>query len=227
MPTFEVSCDYLIIFFWRFFLTYCFSSVNYQFALNAARNSRLQDFIWIHDYHLMLVGLILDSLEPKLEVGFFLHIPFQLSADFFQRYPPVGEAILRGLLKFTKVGFQTHRDRHRFLELVDEHLPMAKIKRNTNLDTITVTMNGGSSSYGVFPVSIKNEEFLLLVDDDTVINNANEVRQKYIGSRDGKLLFSVERFDYTKGIQEKILAYQKYLEAHPERHGKDVFLQAR
>lgn len=59
--------------------------VNYQFAINAARNSRPQDFLWIHDYHLMLTGLMLNSLDPNLEVGFFLHIPFQPPEIFFTK----------------------------------------------------------------------------------------------------------------------------------------------
>jgi len=112
--------------------------VNYQFAIDAVRNSRPQDFIWIHDYHLMLTGMIMQSLDRNLEIGFyllnknlfivnnfigfFLHIPFQPPDDFFTTYKIVAFPILRGLLRFTKVGFQTHRDRTKFIELVKSYL---------------------------------------------------------------------------------------------------------
>ena len=77
--------------------------VNYQFAIDAVRNSRPQDFIWIHDYHLMLTGMIMQSLDPHLEVGFFLHIPFQPPENFFTKFGQCGLPMLRGLLRFTKV----------------------------------------------------------------------------------------------------------------------------
>lgn len=83
--------------------------VNYQFALNAVRNSRSQDFLWIHDYHLILTGLIIQSLDPNLEVGFFLHIPFLPPDDFFTKFKLVGEAVIRGLLRFTKVYIDDDR----------------------------------------------------------------------------------------------------------------------
>jgi len=199
--------------------------VNYMFALNAVRKSRPQDFLWIHDYHLMLTGLIIQSLDTNLEVGFFLHIPFQPPEEMFTKYGNIGEAILRGLLRFTKVGFQTHRDRATFLKLVIRYLPEASIKNNFAKDTVIVTHQGFSASIGVFPVSIKNEEFLDLVNAPEVQNSAMEVRKQHLGACTGKFLFSVERFDYTKGIKEKLLAYKRYYELFPDRIGKDVFLQ--
>uniref|UniRef100_A0A183BPZ0 Glyco_transf_20 domain-containing protein n=1 Tax=Globodera pallida TaxID=36090 RepID=A0A183BPZ0_GLOPA len=96
--------------------------VNYQFAIDAVRNSRPQDFIWIHDYHLMLTGIIMQSLEKNLDIGFFLHIPFQPPDNFFERFRLCAFPILRGLLRFSKVGFQTHRDRTKFIQLVQTHL---------------------------------------------------------------------------------------------------------
>ncbi|KAL3083423.1 hypothetical protein niasHS_011225 [Heterodera schachtii] len=203
--------------------------VNYQFAIDAVRNSRPQDFIWIHDYHLMLTGMIMQSLERNLEIGFFLHIPFQPPDNFFENYRLCAFPILRGLLRFTKVGFQTHRDRSSFIQLVKTHLPTAKVKaEEEKLDVVVVTYQGWSCSLGVFPVSIKNEDFLKIARDPATIKRANDIREGIFGenpSNDVCLFFSVERFDYTKGIKEKLLAYQRYLEKHPERAGKDILLQ--
>uniref|UniRef100_A0A1I7WRC8 Glyco_transf_20 domain-containing protein n=1 Tax=Heterorhabditis bacteriophora TaxID=37862 RepID=A0A1I7WRC8_HETBA len=96
-----------------------------------------QDFIWIHDYHLMLTGMIMQSLDPNLEVGFFLHIPFQPPENFFSKYGSCGMPMLRGLLRFTKVGFQTHRDRAKYVELVQQHLKGISVNYDKNLDIHT------------------------------------------------------------------------------------------
>uniref|UniRef100_A0A914MQR4 alpha,alpha-trehalose-phosphate synthase (UDP-forming) n=2 Tax=Meloidogyne TaxID=189290 RepID=A0A914MQR4_MELIC len=202
--------------------------VNYQFAIDAVRNSRPQDFIWIHDYHLMLTGMIMQSLDRNLEIGFFLHIPFQPPDDFFTTYKIVAFPILRGLLRFTKVGFQTHRDRTKFIELVKSYLPTAKVKTEDKLDVIVVTYQGWSCSLGVFPVSIKNEDFLRVARDPVVIERSQQIRKQIFDENppvDVCLFFSVERFDYTKGIREKLLAFQRYLEKYPERRGKDILFQ--
>jgi trehalose 6-phosphate synthase len=201
--------------------------VNYQFALNAVRSSRPQDFIWIHDYHLMLTGMIMQSLDPHIEVGFFLHIPFQPPEDFFAKYSLVAHAVLRGFLRFTKVGFQTHKDRECFLELVSQHLPSAKIVHDAKVNSYMVNHEGWRSSLGVFPVSIKNEEFLSLARDPEVLKEVSLFREsiKKDCLEGGKIFFSVERFDYTKGIKEKLEAYRRFLEQHPDRWGFDVLVQ--
>jgi hypothetical protein len=164
-------------------------------------------------------------LDPNLEVGFFLHIPFQPPEVFFTKYKVVGEAVLRGILAFNKVGFQTHRDRATFIDLVKEHFPQTKIEYDETSDKHKVTYEGMAASLGVFPVSIKNEEFLDIAHKQESITMAEEIRQKFMGNRTGKFFFSVERFDYTKGIKEKLMAYKRYYERHPDRIGKDVFFQ--
>ena len=88
-------------------------------------------------------------------------------------------------------------------------------------------MDGWTASLGVFPVSVKNEAFLSLVQDPTVQAEGAAVRAelKRTMAEDGCIFFSVERFDYTKGIQEKLAAWRRYLSQHPERWGKDTLLQ--
>ncbi|KAK6033250.1 trehalose-6-phosphate synthase domain protein [Ostertagia ostertagi] len=205
--------------------------VNYQFGINAARNSRPQDFIWIHDYHLMLTGQIMRSLDSNLEVGFFLHIPFQPPADFMTKYKVVADPILRGILRFTKVGFQTHRDRERYVQMVREYIPRARVHFDNRIDIFTVTYEGWTCSLGVFPVSIKNEDFLSIANEPQCAIEAQEIKRDvdYLvlsnSGEGGCFFFSVERFDYTKGIMEKLRAWKRYFEKHPERKGLDVLYQ--
>uniref|UniRef100_A0A0N5C3U1 alpha,alpha-trehalose-phosphate synthase (UDP-forming) n=1 Tax=Strongyloides papillosus TaxID=174720 RepID=A0A0N5C3U1_STREA len=202
--------------------------VNYQFAIDAVRNSRPQDFIWIHDYHLMLTGLIMQNLDPHLEVGFFLHIPFQPTNEFFIKYKICSLPVLRGLLKFSKVGFQTHRDRSSFINYIKQYLPSAQILFDKKTDTYTIAHEGTTASLGVFPVSIKNEDFLKIANDPETKEKSIEKRKLIMGENPPKgsnLIFSVERFDYTKGIKEKLNAWMHYFKKYPERIGKDVLLQ--
>ncbi|WKY16973.1 hypothetical protein Q1695_001522 [Nippostrongylus brasiliensis] len=201
--------------------------VNYQFGINAARNSRPQDFIWIHDYHLMLTGQIMRSLDSNLEVGFFLHIPFQPPQDFMTKYKLVADPILRGILRFTKVGFQTHRDRERYVQMVREYIPRARVHFDNRIDIFTVTYEGWTCSLGVFPVSIKNEDFLSIANEPQCAIDAQEIKKDVLANsgEGGCFFFSVERFDYTKGIMEKLMAWKRYFEKHPERKGLDVLYQ--
>uniref|UniRef100_A0AC35TYY1 T6PP_N domain-containing protein n=1 Tax=Rhabditophanes sp. KR3021 TaxID=114890 RepID=A0AC35TYY1_9BILA len=202
--------------------------VNYQFAIDAVRNSRPQDFIWIHDYHLMLTGQIMLNLDPNLEVGFFLHIPFQPAIEFFTKYEICGLPILRGLLKFSKVGFQTHRDRNSFINYIAQFLPSTQITYDNKTDTHTATHEGATCALGVFPVSIKNEDFLKIATDPLIIQKSKEVKATLMGPNpapDANLFFSVERFDYTKGIKEKLNAWKHYFQKYPDRIGKDVIFQ--
>ncbi|KAL6722481.1 hypothetical protein Aduo_017604 [Ancylostoma duodenale] len=201
--------------------------VNYQFGINAARNSRPQDFIWIHDYHLMLTGQIMRSLDSNLEVGFFLHIPFQPPANFMTKYKLVADPILRGILRFTKVGFQTHRDRERYVQMVREYIPRARVHYDTRIDIFTITYEGWTCSLGVFPVSIKNEDFLSIANEPQCAIEAQEIKQEVLAhsGEGGCFFFSVERFDYTKGIMEKLKAWKRFFEKHPERKGLDVLYQ--
>ncbi|CCD66907.1 Alpha,alpha-trehalose-phosphate synthase [UDP-forming] 1 [Caenorhabditis elegans] len=201
--------------------------VNYLFAINAARNSRAQDFIWIHDYHLMLCGQIMRSLESSLDIGFFIHIPFQPPANFMTKYKTVADPIMRALLRFTKVGFQTSRDRDTFVKLVAKHIKRTKIEYDSRLDRYTIEHDGWTCSLGVFPVSIKIADFVNIAKNPQTIIEAEEIKKQIMGrSADGgQLFFSVERFDYTKGISEKLRAWQRYFEKYPDRIGKDVLFQ--
>uniref|UniRef100_A0AC35U6A1 T6PP_N domain-containing protein n=1 Tax=Rhabditophanes sp. KR3021 TaxID=114890 RepID=A0AC35U6A1_9BILA len=206
---------------------YSYVRVNYQFALNAARNSRHQDFIWIHDYHLMLTGQMMKSLDSSLEVGFFLHIPFQPPHNFMTKYKVVAEPIIRGILRFNKVGFQTHRDRQKYVELVKTHIKRVKIMYDSVVDIYMIAYDGSTCSIGVFPVSIKNQDFIDIAKKQETIDAAVQIKNRFASKchKDGKLFLSVERFDYTKGIKQKLLSWKLYFEKYPERVGRDTFFQ--
>uniref|UniRef100_A0A0N5A5X7 alpha,alpha-trehalose-phosphate synthase (UDP-forming) n=1 Tax=Parastrongyloides trichosuri TaxID=131310 RepID=A0A0N5A5X7_PARTI len=147
--------------------------------------------------------------------------------DFMTKYRVVAEPIVRGILRFNKVGFQTHRDRQKYVDIVSKYITRVKISYDGVVDIFMVTYEGSTSSLGVFPVSIKNQDFIDIAKNSATIEASNSIKKEYANKchPDGKLFFSVERFDYTKGIRQKLLAWKRYFEKYPDRIGKDILFQ--
>lgn len=140
----------------------------------------------------------MQSLDPTVEIGLFLHIPCLPPDNFFTKYNVVAFPILRGLLRFTKVGVQTVRDRSNLVRLVQEHLPTAKIVHESEhqqtaaiigpfvaaapQDVVIVTYQGWTCSLGVFPASIKNEDFLKVARASETVKRSHDIR-KLVGRR--------------------------------------------
>lgn len=176
-----------------------------------------------------MVGLILRSLDSTLDSGFFLHIPFGLTEAFVKDYPEQGLAVLRGLLGFTRVGFQTNKDTLNFINLIRIYFPTAELRCVTNDGqkslAFSILHNCAVTDVGTFPISIKSHSFLKMASNPDLNRIAEECRQKVMQGRKGKLFLSMERFDFTKGIIERLKAIKRYFEKYPERMTLDVFYQ--
>src|SRR5205085_2620880 len=90
-----------------------YQRVNRKFAKVISDVARDDDFIWVHDYHLMLTAKYLRDLGVKSRIGFFLHIPFPCS-DIFEKLP-WREPLANAMLEYDVIGFQSERDRHHFI----------------------------------------------------------------------------------------------------------------
>ena len=108
----------------RFWDTY--KQVNKKFALTIYNNIKKEDFIWVHDYHLMLVAKELRALGITNKIGFFLHIPFP-QLDIFLKLPWRFQ-ILKALLDYDLIGFQTLRDKRNFIQCIRELVRGIKIE---------------------------------------------------------------------------------------------------
>ncbi|KAL7070319.1 hypothetical protein ACQ4LE_010450 [Meloidogyne hapla] len=245
-----------------------YNEVNKKFAQTIFDLKRTEnDFVWIQDYHLLFVGKHLREMEKErnkklnkkqMNLGFFLHTPFALSEeflafkikteeicfDFSKEFTKLTKKIIKGILSFNKVGFQTNNDRKNFIKLTAkfhgsvivtvennkrltlEEITNGEIKNIINLKISDITPDGGCN-LGVYPATIKIEDFTTIANDDEIIEEAKELRKEKMKNtlEGGKLFFGVERFDYTKGIKEKLLAFEKYLENNIDRIGKDVLYQ--
>lgn len=195
-----------------------YDSVNERFAEHTRRVLRDDDFVWIHDYQLMLVGHHLRHQGVDQRLGFFLHIPFP-SSDLFRRLPWRRE-ILSALLDYDLVGFQTGRDRRNFVRCVRELLTDAVISADGR--HAAIRHDGRCTLAGKFPISIDFREFYDKARSPEVAEAATTIREQYKG---GSLMLGVDRLDYTKGLAERYLALERALEKYPALLGKITLIQ--
>ncbi|HEU5337588.1 MAG TPA: trehalose-6-phosphate synthase [Terriglobales bacterium] len=191
--------------------TYC--EVNDKFAAAVATVSHPNDVVWVHDYHLMMLAEALVRRELRLRLAYFHHIPFP-SPDIFEKLPWRKE-ILRGLLQFHTLGFQTKRDRNNFLDCVRRGL--GEVKQAELGSKVLVQAEGRSAFVGAYPISIDFKQFAAEAAHSSVALAARTIQQCHGGT---DLILGVDRLDYTKGIVERLQAFELLLRTHPELRGR-------
>jgi trehalose 6-phosphate synthase/phosphatase len=191
-----------------------YRDANRMFCDRLAAVLRPGDRIWIHDYHLMLLPAMLRERFPKAEIGFFLHIPFP-SFEVLRLLPdPWRRALLHGMLGADLVGFHTHAYAQHFKHSVQQVLGYDHQLR-------TVRTSGQVSVVDAFPISIDTEWFNAMYDAEGVVNERERIRQDISSHR---MLFSVDRLDYTKGVLNRLEAYELFLESDPDMLEQVVFV---
>jgi trehalose 6-phosphate synthase len=200
----------------RFWKTYL--GVNRKFAACIARTAGTGDFVWVHDYHLMMVAGDLRRERWNGRVGFFLHIPFPPLDVFLNlpwRFP-----VLDALLAYDLVGFQSERDRRNFLGCVQALVPDVSVEGEGRV--AWARFAGRSVRVGVFPVSIDFDEFARPAAGDAVSDRVAGLRSEFPGKT---LMLGVDRLDYSKGIPHKLEGYRLALERYPEMRDRIVLVQ--
>lgn len=197
---------------------YQYLKVNRKFAERIAALSNEGDFIWVHDYHLMLIAQQLKGANVTRKTGFFLHIPFP-PMDIFIKLPWRGQ-ILSALLEYDIVGFQTLRDKRNFINCLHILRPDIKISGKGHIAVTTVDER--EVRIGAFPISIDFESFA----KDAASHEVEE-RVQYLKEAmpDCQVLLGVDRLDYTKGIPERLEAMRNALKRHPDLHEKITLVQ--
>ncbi|MGB6131222.1 MAG: trehalose-6-phosphate synthase [Acidobacteriaceae bacterium] len=181
-----------------------YTGVNRRFAEAAARVSTAESLIWVHDYHLMMVGECLRGMGVQARMGFFLHIPFP-ALDIFEKLPWRSE-ILRALFQYDVIGLQTHRDRRNFLGCVRRLLPEIELERRD--DEVRARLDGRVTVIRSFPIGIDFDEFARHAKQPDVTRRAEEIYRDLGGRR---IVLGVDRLDYTKGVPERLKAFQHFL----------------
>jgi trehalose 6-phosphate synthase/phosphatase len=177
---------------------------------------RLQpgDLVWVHDYHLMLLPRLLREAVPDVAIGFFLHIPFPASEVF--RILPRREELLHGVLGADYAAFQTHRHLSHFRSTVLRILGLS-----SSMDRLF--LEGRAVRLEARPIGIAPESFVGLLESDREVGAAlQKLRRRFEGRR---ILLSVDRLDYTKGIPQRLRAYRRLLDRASDLRGQVVLVQ--
>lgn len=187
---------------------------NEHFLEVILRYARPGDTVWIHDYHLLPLAGMLRNRMPDLTIGFFLHIPFP-SFEIFRMLPRKWQqGILQGLLGADLIGFHTMDYAGHFLQSIQLVLGLDNDRHIIRYDNRLIKVD-------VFPISIDYNKFNQAYRNEAVVSLREALQNKLIGQ---KIIFSVDRLDYTKGVQNRLRAYELFLEENPEYRGKVVFI---
>ncbi len=188
--------------------------VNRFFARHLAKLLRRDDLVWVHDFHLLPMGQELRRLGAPYPIGFFLHTPFPPPEILLTL--PNHEAIVRSLFAYDLAGFQTPDDLRAFHEYVTREAG-GEVRRNS-----TVSAFGRTIRAQAFPISIDTGEFAEMAESEPAKREYERTRASMRGH---KLILGVDRLDYSKGLHEKFLAFERFLERRAESRGKVVLMQ--
>lgn len=199
-----------------------YKEVNRKFALTVFNHSRKHDFIWIHDYQLILVGEYLRKLQKQNRIGFFLHIPFP-PIDTFEKCPWRLE-LLSAMLEYDLIGFHTIQSKRNFIGSIRKILKTVKVDTSLDMDEAVteISYQHRTIRMGVFPISIDYNEFFLQSWSREVYTKSNKIRDRVWGKR---IILGIDRLDYTKGLLEKLIAFKRFLSLYPEYHKRVHFIQ--
>jgi trehalose 6-phosphate synthase/phosphatase len=192
--------------------------VNRKFASVVAETAGADDFVWIHDYHLMLTADAIRQAGVHVPMGFFLHIPFP-SPDVFEKLP-WKRPILRALLEFDVIGFQSDHDRSNFVSCLKRLFPEVSVEDAS--PHLQVSLEGRRVVVGTFPIGIDFEEFAQQAARPEIAAHSAEIRRRLSGD---VLVLGVDRLDYTKGIPERLKSFRLMLQRFPELPGHITLVQ--
>jgi trehalose 6-phosphate synthase/phosphatase len=187
----------------------CYKYVNQVFCDTILKVVQPGDIIWIHDYHLMLLSKLLrDKLDKKCNIGFFLYTPFPFFEIFALLPKTWRRDILEGMLGSDLIGFHTGQYVQYFLDCVYRILGYEHYMGNITLRDHVVNIDK-------FPMGIQFNKYNK--------TNIKKIEEFKILS-DYKVILSIDRLDYTKGLANKLSCYELFLEKHKELHNKLVFV---
>ena len=185
-----------------------YQKVNKKFAKAIEEVVEPDDTIWIHDYQLLLLPQLLRQKAPKASIGFFLHIPFPSYESF--RLLPWRRELLNGMLGADFLGFHTYDDMRHFLSSVNRLAGLGNSNGQINVDNRKVMVDA-------LPMGIDYEKYASTAASPETL--AREVRYR-TSVGDQRLILSIDRLDYSKGIPQRLKAFELFLEENEEHREK-------
>ncbi|CDW99593.1 hypothetical protein [Sporisorium scitamineum] len=171
------------------------------------------DIVWINDYHLLLVPQMVRERLPHATIGLFVHIAFPSSEIF--RCLSMRETLLKGMLGADLIGFQTHNFCRHFRQTVSRILQLEATPKGVQLEGSFVTV-------APFPIGIDVRSLNAKRRDPEVSEWVAQLRQKYAGKR---IIVGRDKLDWIKGVRQKLLAFEAFLDEHPKWAGEVVLIQ--
>jgi trehalose 6-phosphate synthase len=188
--------------------------VNQLFAEQLFPYLRDDDLIWVHDYHLIPLGEELRQLGLKSRIGFFLHVPFP-SAEVYVALP-WHDRLMESLSQYDLVGLQTSNDLRNF------HDYLYREGVGYGLSDGLVHAFGRTLRAQDFPISIDTEDFARMATSVEAVRASQRLSRSLLGR---KLIIGVDRLDYTKGITERLRAYEALLQNYPRQRSQVTLVQ--
>ena len=194
-----------------------YQQVNQKYAEAVLERLEDGDTVWVHDYQLLLLPKMIRDKKTDVTIGFFNHIPFPSSEVF--RTLPWREEVLEGMLGADLIGFHTYDYERHFLRSVNSILRLDINFNRVNVGNRVVRTDS-------FPMGIDYKKFqeAALEHQNQPTSENTDIQKKldyhkYV-TRDTKLILSIDRLDYTKGIANRVRAFGYFLEKYPEYHEK-------
>jgi len=181
-----------------------YEKINNIFCEAVAKLAKPDDLIWIQDYQLMLLPWLLRKKLPKAKIGFFLHIPFP-SFEMF-RLLPWRSDILKGILGADLIGFHTYDYVRHFLSSATR---IEGIEHSMGM----LTLGDRIVRVDAFPMGIDYDKYATACENSKVKKRIVPIRKK-VGDR--KIIISIDRLDYTKGIIHRLEAFDLFLSQNPQ-----------
>ncbi len=190
-----------------------YKKINEKFAGYVLKETSKNDLIWIHDYHLGLLPKILRNKNRKLKVGFFWHIPW-VSWDIFSKMP-WREEFFEGLLGSDLIGFHTEYYVKEFIECANRIGFPGIIRKGAKEGLIR--KNGRNIKIKTIPIGVDYNYYRKILTKESYKLKKSVYAEK--------IILGVDRLDYSKGILNRILAFERLLYNYPNWRGKVTFIQ--
>jgi trehalose 6-phosphate synthase len=191
----------------RYWRTYC--QVNEKFVDAISDSTEPGDYLWVHDYHLMLVAPELRQRGFQGTIGFFLHTPFP-PLDLFVKLPWRFQ-LLRAMLDYDLIGFQTSRDRRNFIQCIRTLIKDVEVEGRGRV--LLIRAGDREIRVGVFPVGIDYKSYERSAQSDEVAEAAWYIHENLPHRQ---IVLGIDRLDYSKGIPARLEAFGTALARYPD-----------
>ncbi|CAF1926277.1 unnamed protein product [Brassica napus] len=190
-----------------------YKKANRKFLDVIIENYEEGDIVWIHDYHLLFLPQYLKEYNNKIKIGWFLHSPFP-SSEVFKTLPSRSE-LLRSVLTADLLGFHTYDFASHFVRTCTRILGVEGTHEG-------IVDHGKVTRVAVFPIGIDPNRFIKACELPEVRQQMTELKKRFAGKR---VILGVDRLDMIKGIPQKFLGFEKFLEENMDWRDKVVLVQ--